>query len=490
MPSIHEIFARLSNFTAKYPVLVVATFLTLVGNMAFWKALFLYQAPDNPGSLLFWCSAMLLVFTLGYLVISFFRFKYIFRPALVVILVLSAITAYYMDAYGIVIDVQMMHNIAETDRNEVYDLLGSGLFFYLLLLAIIPALFLLRVNIQYRRFGRQLLANGMAIVISLLLVVANFMMFSADYAALFKNHHHVRYLINPSNYVYSSIKYISESLGQQQHDIVAIGLDAHQVRPVSATDKKTILVLVVGETARADNFALNGYQRNTNPLLSKEDIINYPHVSSCGTSTHVSLPCMFSHFQQKDFSESKAAYYEMLPDVLRHAGVEVVWRDNNSGCKGVCKNIPMEDVSHYHLEGICNDRECYDEVLLDQLKEKIETAQNDMVIVLHQKGSHGPAYYLRTPEKLKAFLPECTTNELQKCSQQELVNAYDNTIYYTDYFLSRVVETLKQQQHDTAMVYISDHGESLGENHLYLHSMPYMFAPEQQTHVPLVTWYS
>jgi lipid A ethanolaminephosphotransferase len=106
-------------------------------------------------------------------------------------------------------------------------------------------------------------------------------------------------------------------------------------------------------------------------------------------------------------------------------------------------------------------------------------------------GSHGPAYYKRYPQAFEIFTPTCQTNQLNECSDEQINNAYDNTIVYADYFLSRVIELLKNNAEDldTAMFYISDHGESLGENGVYLHGMPYFMAPIEQVHVPAIMWF-
>ncbi|MEJ2142227.1 MAG: phosphoethanolamine--lipid A transferase, partial [Gammaproteobacteria bacterium] len=419
------------------------------------------------------------------------RFKYIFKPVIIFILVMSATVAYFMNNYGIVIDVQMIHNTFETDSSEVRDLLSYKLFLYILFLGLLPAIVVSRLQLTYRPVTRQLISNLAVISLSGIAIIVNFIVFSADYASLFRNHHEIRYLINPANYIYSTGKYFSEALSHNKKSITPIGLDATQLQKIG-NSKHDVLVLVVGETARAQNFSLNGYNKPTNPLLSKEDIISYPHFHSCGTSTHTSLPCMFSHFTRHDFDESDAPYYENLTDVLRHAGINVAWRDNNSGCKGVCKNVKTEQMKHLHIDTVCNERECFDEVLLDHLQQQIESATSDMVIVLHQNGSHGPAYYLRYPESFKKFTPVCETNDLSSCDHESLLNAYDNTIAYTDYFLSRIINLLKNETGNlnAAMIYVSDHGESLGENNIYLHSMPYIVAPQEQTHVPYISWFS
>ncbi|HSC74618.1 MAG TPA: sulfatase-like hydrolase/transferase, partial [Pseudomonadales bacterium] len=261
---------------------------------------------------------------------------------------------------------------------------------------------------------------------------------------------------------------------------------------LAARPKKSLVIFVVGETARADHFSLNGYGRDTNPELQKQDILNYTDVHSCGTSTAVSVPCMFSKFGRGDYSDKKGKTHEDVLDMLQRAGIKVFWRDNNSDCKGTCLRIPNDDVAKRKNSPFCNDIRCLDEVMLEDLQAYVDSLPDNALIVLHSDGSHGPEYFDRYPEAFERFKPACKTNQLGSCTQEEVINVYDNTILYTDHFLSQVIEFLKRNnaQRDTAMIYVSDHGESLGENGLYLHAAPYAVAPEAQTHVPMVAWFS
>ena len=132
-------------------------------------------------------------------------------------------------------------------------------------------------------------------------------------------------------------------------------------------------------------------------------------------------------------------------------------------------------------------------MLLKGAHQQLDVAENnDHFMVLHQLGSHGPEYYKRSKPDQKKYLPECQSNELQSCDQQAIINAYDDSILVTDRLLGETVRMLKSMQADynTALVYVSDHGESLGEGGIYLHGIPYMLAPEAQTHVPMVVWLS
>jgi len=227
-------------------------------------------------------------------------------------------------------------------------------------------------------------------------------------------------------------------------------------------------------------------------LVRQEAIVNFPKVSSCGTTTAVSVPCMFSVYKRSDYSSAKGKYTQNALDVLNHAGVEVLWRDNNSDSKGVATRLRYEEYKNKTNNTIC-DVECRDVGMLVGLEQEIASSNKDMIIVLHQMGNHGPAYHKRYPKAFEKFKPTCQNNQLEYCTQEEIANSYDNALLYTDYFLSQVIALLKQydtQELESAMLYVADHGESLGENGLYLHGLPYFMAPDAQTEVPMLMWFS
>jgi lipid A ethanolaminephosphotransferase len=269
-----------------------------------------------------------------------------------------------------------------------------------------------------------------------------------------------------------------------------LGRDA---KIVSSNEKAKLVIMVVGEAVRADHFSLNGYKRETNPLLKKENIINFPHIYSCGTSTAYSVPCMFSIFNKESYSYKKGISHENVLDVLHHTQkIEILWRDNNSDSKGVALRVEYEDYKNPKNNPLCHNGECRDMGMLVGLNSYIEERKGkDILIVLHQMGNHGPAYHKRYPKAFEKFLPICQSNQLETCSQESINNAYDNALLYTDYFLSQVIQLLKKYNptHQTAMIYMSDHGESLGENGLYLHGLPYFMAPDAQIHIGAVMWF-
>ena len=266
-----------------------------------------------------------------------------------------------------------------------------------------------------------------------------------------------------------------------------IGLDA---KINKKSTQKRLVILVVGETARSDHMSINGYEVETNPYLKQEKIISFKEMFSCGTDTAWSVPCMFSILGRDNYNHTSGKNMSNSLDLISEAGVSVLWLDNNSDSKGVADRIPYENYRSSELNPLCNP-ECRDEGMLLNLQNYINAQMsNDILIVLHLMGSHGPAYFKRYPPEFEVFKPVCKTSQLNECSNQEIVNAYDNTILYTDYFLSKVVELLKvnSENSDTAMFYISDHGESLGEGGLYLHGMPYFMAPEEQVKIPAFLW--
>ena len=264
------------------------------------------------------------------------------------------------------------------------------------------------------------------------------------------------------------------------------GPEQHERRRRPGARRK-LVILVIGETVRADHFGLNGYARQTTPQLSEAGVVNFPDFLACGTSTAVSVPCMFSLAG----STGKVEGQENLLDVLQRAGVNVLWLDNNSDSKGVALRVPYRDFRSPDNNPQC-DVECRDAGMLPSLQGYIDgLPEGDVFIVLHQMGNHGPAYYKRYPDGFEEYAPACRSNELSRCTREEVVNAYDNALRYTDDFLGKTVDLLQRndERFATALFYVSDHGESLGEGGVYLHGLPKAIAPASQLHVPAVLWF-
>ena len=421
------------------------------------------------------------------------------RAVLGFLLLASGALAYFIGSYGIVFDPGMVVNTLQTDVRETRDLLSWRLAVSLLLLGALPAWWLWRQPAApavqpLRRLLHNLRAFGLGLLALVLLILAVF----ADFSSTNRNHKELRYLVTPLNAVYSIGAVAFQRQAAPKGPPAVIGADARLLpRPEGA--KPPLLMLVVGETARAMNFSLNGYARPTTPELAKLPVLSFTDVSSCGTATAASLPCMFSPLGREAFDARAST--ENLLDVLQRAGLAVLWLDNQAGCKGLCERVPnafthqLPPGAGALPAGLCDGEECFDEALLHALDKRIaaldpERVKRGVVLVLHQMGSHGPAYYKRSPPDLKPFQPECRSNALQRCAREEVINGYDNTIATTDRMLARAVTWLQgqQAQFTPGMYYVSDHGESLGEKGLYLHGMPYAMAPREQTHVPMILW--
>ena len=467
--------------------LLATAFLVLFTNHAFFRNV-TAAYPGSPQTLVFTVSLGILLAGFIMLLLTLLTWKPVTRPLLIVFLLLSSVTAYFMDSYNVVIDTGMIRNIVQTDARESIDLFDYRLLVYVLLLGILPALFVLRAPITFRPLAYELVAKLKVGALIVLVIVAQLLLFSKAYASFFREHKPLRYYSNPLTSLWSAGKYLAEGAHSGPLVVEALGRDAAQA---AGHTHRELIILVLGEAARADHFSLNGYERETNPLLAKEGIISLVNMQACGTSTAVSVPCIFSGLGRSHYSDDKARHRENLLDVLTHAGIRVLWRDNNSSSKGVADRVPYEDFKTPEHNPVC-DEECRDEGMLAGLQEYIDgTGSGDIFIVLHQMGNHGPAYYKRYPQAFEKFTPVCRTSQLEDCSNEEIDNAYDNAILYTDYFLSKVIALLRQNdgRFETAMVYISDHGESLGENGIYLHGLPWIMAPDVQKNVGALLWF-
>lgn len=475
--------------------LAVSVLLAAVYNLKFWETFTLATGGLSFGNLPLHVAAFVLVVLIFNAFLTMASFRFVIKPVLIGLLVATSAASYFMDQYGVVIDKLMVQNVFETDIHEASELVSWRLAMMISALGILPSLLIARARIHFPQGARGLAVRLGTGAGSLALAALLLMLFFKSLAPALREHRELRYLLTPTNYVQAVHGYLRNRYSTPVV-VAPLGTDAIKGRAWAGALRKTVTIIVVGETARAQNFSLNGYARETNPLLSQQaGLINFANVQSCGTATAVSVPCVFSALGREDYSDSKARRQEGMLDVLAHAGFTVLWRDNNSGCKGVCDRITYEDLSApAPSDPLCEGGECFDERLLKGLPEMIRDARNDLVLVLHQKGSHGPAYSRRYPAKFGRFGPVCDAADFEKCSTESIAAAYDNTILYTDYFLSKTIDLLrdssKQYGVDTSLIYFSDHGESLGENNLYLHGAPYMIAPPEQTHVPFMVWMS
>lgn len=484
---------RLPTLSVNSLLMLFAAWIATTQNQLLWSEVM--KSLPAPMGLQSWgilIAVTLVLFSATVLVGALFSHRWMLRAALILLLFVAAGSSYFMDRFHVVIDQTMILNSVQTDRREAAELIGLPLMLHLLCYALLPAIFIARVPL--RRVGPLREIAGRIGLVALLLSLTAMTVF-AQYRSVSswaRNNADMRMYPNPSYPIYAAIKYARSRLGGKPHKApLIVGADARRGAH-AAGRRPQVIVLVVGETARAANFQLHGYARATNPELSAmKDLIYFRDVRSCGTSTAISVPCMFFDGGHRAFSKEAAAARENLLDLVQRAGVPVLWRNNNSGCKEVCKRVPTEDLSSAEDAQLCGPDGCFDEILLRGLSEKI-AGNGDQLIVLHSKGSHGPSYYKRVPDAFRHFQPACTSDDLQQCTPQQIVNAYDNTILYTDHFLAGLIALLKTRQDevDSTVIYLSDHGESLGESGLYLHGMPYGLAPETQKQVPMMAWFS
>jgi lipid A ethanolaminephosphotransferase len=467
--------------------LFTSLFWTLLCNQTFFRqVLEVYPLDIRNGAFLFSLGIGLTAFL--FLFLTLINTRWTIKPVLTLLLLSASIAAYFIDAYHVMLDHTMIRNIVATNTHEATDLLGFKLLGYCFVLGIFPTWMVWRCRIAVVSWRRAILAKLRDGILATVVILGLILLFSPYYSSFFREHKLLRSFTNPTYLLYSIGKYASKNFAAAPRKIKPLGTDAY----LPATDlDRELIVLVVGEAARADRFSLNGYHRPTNPRLQQDNAISLHQMYSSGTSTSFSVPCMFSNIPRDQFTERQGAANENLLDVLRHAGVNVLWRENNSDSKGVAARVPYADYKTAKVNPVC-DIECRDEGMLFGLQEYIDGhPQGDIVIVLHQMGNHGPAYYKRYPKNFALFAPTCETNQLEECTNDAIGNSYDNAIVYTDYFLDKVITLLKNntRRFETAMFYMSDHGESLGELGIYLHGLPYAMAPEHQKHVASLLWF-
>ncbi|MBS4275388.1 phosphoethanolamine transferase [Campylobacter vulpis] len=390
----------------------------------------------------------------------------------IIFLITAGMSAYFMQSYGVLIDSDMLRNVFNTDTKEAFDLINMSLILLILGLLFV-SFFILKITILYPSFKKQLGIKFLNIFLAFGIFCAVFLPLTKSFVPFFRTYSEMRMYNVPFYQFYALFRYYQIYLAPKAE----LKILSDKAYRENNTTKRN-LVLVIGETARAANYSLGGYKNQTNLATPHEDIIYFDKVSSCGTSTAVSLPCMFSASKKNNFSNK--AYEENLLDFVDKVGIKTTWLDNNSGgCQGVCQRLKQTHIF----------KEEYDGFLIEELKKTLANLDTANFIIVHLQGSHGPAYYKRYPKEFEKFTPTCDTNELSKCTLEQITNTYDNTILYTDYIVEEMIDELKMiKDYQNTLIYISDHGESLGENGIYLHGMPYAIAPKTQTQIPFILW--
>lgn len=472
----------------------VAVLLTIIYNLNFWRSLTSAAHPTSYFDALFLASTFVLVVFLHAALLLAIPGRKPVQIAAAATLIVASVIAYFTDNFGVVVTKPIVQSVFETDRQEASALLTWRLGFYLLFAGILPSLAVLLVRLpktdSWTDFRQRLSFIGVAALISVALIFALY----SVHAPFWRSNKDILKQLNPDAALLATVQYFGDQLARASRR-TAMSNPAGPTRVLhGAPDRKPLLLFLnIGETARAQNFQLGGYARKTNPELSALDgVFYFNNASSCGTATAVSVPCMFSHGGRKIFRLAGAETETNLLDAVVDAGFHVEWRENNTGGKGVPARVKTVTYGPHSDPKLCENRTCYDEIMLSGLAEELRARSHDMLIVFHQMGSHGPTYWQRYPESFERFKPACRTNELWRCTHDELINVYDNTIVYTDFVLAEQIRLMQalSDRFDSIMIYVSDHGESLGERGLYLHGAPYLVAPKEQTHIPLLIWMS
>ena len=472
--------------------LFASLFFTMACNGLFWSASLAGRSFGQTNTWLLAAGLFITIAVIHFLILCLLLNRWMAKPVLALLIAATAFATYYMSTFTVFLDPSMVRNVLRTDVKEAGELFSAGILPSLLLYAVLPLLVLSRIRLRHDSLRRAFLIRLAAMTVAVLAGAGTLLAIFHDVAPLMRNNKEIRYLITPANYLYSLARVLGSDASAATKARAQIGLDAVKDESWQQRKKPVLFVIIVGETARAANWGLSGYTRQTTPELAQLDVINFSKVTSCGTNTEVSVPCLFSIYGRRHYDEDKIRNTESLLNVLDRAGMKVIWRDNQSGCKGVCTGVEEQKLGNATIPEWCDGDRCLDEILLHGLDTLLADTTGNRVLVLHQLGNHGPAYFKRYPLAYRTFEPVCETADLAKCSREAVVNTYDNALLYTDHMLAQTIAFLKKQdaKYDTAMIYVSDHGESLGENGLYLHGIPYSIAPKVQTEVPMVMWFS
>ena len=443
-------------------------------HFAFYKFIFKNTDVQSFNGIVLILSLTVTAFVLNALVfyIGLFLLRIVGKWLLVLFFNINAIAIYFVNTYGVIIDKSMIGNVINTNYEESRSFFSLTLIIYLIFLGIIPSWFILKFKILNDPFKKFIVQVSLALIFIASLSYAN----ASNWLWIDKYSKQLGALVMPWSYVVNTSRFYIHKNKKNQKEILL-------PKAIVKDSTKSVVVLVIGESARRANFSLYGYHKKTNPLLSKlNNLYAYP-ANSSATYTTAGVKSILDHKKSRNL-------YEILPNYLYRNGIDVIWRTTNWGEPNVTiKNyINKQDLGKIYP----NKSSEYDEILLCGLKERIQNSgSNKIFIILHTSTSHGPTYSKKYPKQFNQFLPICESVELSKCTQEELINAYDNTILYTDYILSEMIKDLTQlKDYNSTMLFVSDHGESLGEKNLYMHGLPMRIAPKEQFEIPFIVWTS
>ena len=468
--------------------ILIALYYALIINIPFYIKLYDILEKSNSMNIGLFLSMPIFIFAITNILFNLISWPYIAKPIFIFLILTSSIVSYVIYNYGISVDYGMIQNTFETDVGEAKSYLSVHSIFWVTITGIIPSLVVAFVKIQKRV---SVIKKLVSIFISIIIILLIAFFYFKDLSYIGRKNSELKEMIVPTYYLSSSYKYIRNTYFSSPVVYKKIGEDAKKISS-NTSEKPTLFFFILGETARSQNYQLNGYPRPTNEYTSKQNVISFKDVASCGTATAVSVPCMFSALTREEYQESIAKHQDNAIDILKRAGISLLWKENDGGDKDVADNITKTTLNREEISEFCNGNSCYDMALLENLDSDIKNMQGNRIIFIHLMGSHGPNYFKRYPDNQKKFAPDCQRNDVENCSSESIINSYDNTIHYTDFVISKLIDKLKgvSDQYNTGLLYLSDHGESLGENGVFLHGLPYSFAPIYQRRVPLMLWMS
>ena len=386
-------------------------------------------------------------------------------------LICNSLALYFINSYEVLITSEMMGNVFNTRFSEASGFFSLSGVAYFLFLGLLPCVVLFMTKLDYGKAKHWGISSAVAIGTILTFGLANL----SNTLWIDRNVPKLGSLILPWSYTVNSVRYYNSWKRLNQKEIA---LPDATIR----NNEREVCILIIGESARRANFSIYGYNRPTTPLI-ESDGVTALEAESAATYTTAGVKAIIDH-------KPTNTLYEILPNYLYRNGVDVVWRTSNWG-------EPPLHISH--IEKVKdlktkypNANEEYDGILFEGLSEVIASSdKSKMLIVIHTSTSHGPTYFKKYPKEFERFTPVCTTVEMSEANTEELINAYDNSILYTDYLIHTAIEQLRELEGWRAtLLFVSDHGESLGENNLYMHGMPKSMAPREQFEIPFIVWTS
>ncbi|MBY7729017.1 phosphoethanolamine--lipid A transferase [Vibrio splendidus] len=471
---------------------VLAMYYLLIINIPLSLELFSIVQASKSESIAFLISIPIFFLAAFNFIFQVFNWPIFSKPFFIFLLITSTLVSYSMFNYGIYVDYGMIENVFETNSGEAASYVSTHSILWLLAMGGIPSIILLVTKLEKESWKDFFVWKSIGLLSSLIVIAIIAGLFYKDYVSIGRNNSHIKKMIIPTEYMASTVKYINNTYIKEPIPYQELGLDAKQTTQAQAATKPTLLVFVLGETARVYNYQYHGYERETNAYTKPYNPIFFSDVQSCGTATAVSVPCMFSNMNRSNYDRDKAYNQDNVVDIMNSAGIHSIWREHDGGDKAVAHRIKEMTLVAKDSDPLCNNDVCYDTAMLENFEQDTQDLSQNSIIFYHISGSHGPTYFERYPEEHKKFTPDCARADIENCTKAEVVNTYDNTILYTDFFLSEAIQKLEKltDKYNVALMYVSDHGESLGENGVYLHGMPYSLAPKEQTHVPMIMWMS